>query len=1060
MRRTFRWITSIFSISLFFCLACGPALGQVTAGLASISGIVQDATGAAIPGARVEVSNPSKGIDLSLTTSEGGVFNAPSLLPASGYDVKVVKAGFSTYEVKDIDLAVGQDLNIVAPLTVAAATSQVEVIGTAPIVDGTKTDLSQVIGSQQILDLPINGRRVDSFVLLTPGVTNDGNFGLLTFRGVADGNTFLLDGNDSTEQFYGENNGRTRIASQISQDAVQEFQVVSADFSAEYGRAMGGVVNTVTRSGTNNFHGTTYFFYRNQDFNAKDAYASFNPDDWRLQSGASLDGPIIKNKLFFFFNGDFTRHDFPLVDSYVKSGVINTATQTFDSYSSSPGATSGPLGCGATPNLSPTPTAAQCTAINALLPRFFGAIPRTANQDLGFGRLDYRLSDNNTFSFSLNFMHFKSPNGLQQTAISSTSGAGVNSNGNDFARVRNGKAAWASLISASMVNNFRYGWNTDLQGDGLNPALNGSLGFLDVSAAGVTLGAINYLPRVEPSETRNEFGDDLSWTRGRHIFKFGADIATTNDYSYFIQSVHGSYTYTNLSAFALDYSGNTTGAKHWNSYSQSFGNPAVNTRINDYDFYAEDQWRMSDKLTANIGLRYEYSHLPQPTACNTSVPLTCHLNSPAKNFMPRIGLAYELDSKTVVRAGYGIYYARVMGATLQDLFTQNGVTTTSISLSGTNAAQLAAGPVFPSILSAPPAGATIGASNIQFAAPNWSAPYSEQGLLAVERQLAPSVSLTISGIWSRGVHLYSEFDTNLPPATNTTTATYAIAGSSATYTTPVLLGVGGASKVRPNPAFGAMVEDGNGVVSFYDGLTVQVNKRMSHGLQANLSYTWSHELDDGQGFGQASQNIFLSSASAWLVNGNFRGDYGDGLEDQPQRFSLSWIWSPTIVHRDGRLYKYLVNNWQLSSITTINSARPYGNPTIFTNGTAVPGMFSNTSINGYGLSSRVPFLPESSVWQPNSYRDDVRLSKILPFGERYKLYLNFEAFNISNSWSPTGMVTQGYTESGVCGSSANPCTLTPQSTVGLGAFRAGSGDALNPDGTEARRLQMSARLTF
>src|ERR1019366_2986127 len=146
----------------------------------------------------------------------------------------------------------------------------------------------------------------------------DGNFGLLTFRGVANGNNFLLDGNDSTNQFYVENNGRTRITSQISQDAVQEFQVVSANYSAGYGRAMGGVVNTVTRSGTNDLHGTLYTFYRNQAMIARDPYTPTNvsTNEWRLQSGASIGGPIIKDKLFFFINGDFTRRDFPLVDTY------------------------------------------------------------------------------------------------------------------------------------------------------------------------------------------------------------------------------------------------------------------------------------------------------------------------------------------------------------------------------------------------------------------------------------------------------------------------------------------------------------------------------------------------------------------------------------------------------------------------------------------------------------------------------------------------------------------------------------------------------------------------
>lgn len=1055
MGRTLRSsVLPALAVAIVFVMTVPPSYAQVSAGLSSISGIVRDPAGGVIGGADVVVENGSIGVRLELKTSDGGLFNAPSLQPAAGYDVTVDKPGFAHYEVKDITLSVGQNMNIVAPLTIATATTQVEVVATAPLVDDTKTDVSQVIGSQQILDLPINGRRVDTFVLLTPGVTNDGNFGLLTFRGVANGNTFLLDGNDSTEQFYGENAGRTRITSQISQDAVQEFQVVSADFSAEYGRAMGGVVNTVTRSGTNDYHGTGYFFYRNQNFNATDPFANgINPDDWRLQSGASLGGPIEKGKVFFFLNGDFTRRNSPIVDSYVNSNIDST-THNFKPFGSSNTATTSTLGCNPT-----IATPAQCSAINALLPRFFGNVPRTVDQDLLFGRIDYHLAEKNTFSFSLNYLHFVSPNGLQQTTVASTSGAAVNNNANDLVRVRNGKATWMSILNPSVVNNFRYGWDTDLQSDELNPALNGSLGFLDVSAAGVTLGAPNYLPRIEPSETRNEFADDVSWTRGRHIFKFGVDFATTSDYSYFIQNTHGSYSYSNLTNFALDFSGNTTGAKNWTTFSQTFGNPVTNTRINDYDFYAEDQWRVTDKLTANVGLRYEYSQIPQPPACNSAVPLTCSINSPAKNFMPRIGLAYRLNDKTVVRGGYGLFYARMMGATLQDLFTGNGVTTTAISLASSNGSQKAAGPVFPNILSAPPAGLAQSAVNIQFAAPNFSTPYSEQALIGIERQLAPSLALTVSGIWSRGIHLYSAIDTNMPPPTNTTTATYALPGGGS-YTTSVLLGVGGVTGRRPNTNFGGMYEDGNGVVSFYDGLAVQLNKRFSHGLQANVSYTWAHELDDGQGFGQATQNIFLSNANAWLVNGDFRGDYGNGLEDQPQRFSLSWIWAPTFVHRDGALYKYLVNNWQLSSITTINSSRPYGNPTISTSGTPVTGMFNTFSINGYGLSGRVPFLPESSVWQPASYRDDVRISKILPFGERYKLYLNFEAFNITNSWSPTSMNTRAFTEAGSCSAVPSTCALTALPTAGPGAFGTGSGDALNPDGTEARRLQVSARVTF
>jgi Carboxypeptidase regulatory-like domain/TonB dependent receptor/TonB-dependent Receptor Plug Domain len=1005
-------------------LAAGSAWAQAAAGLAGISGTVRDATGSVVPGAQVVVSNASKGVRLTLSTSEGGVFNAPALTPAAGYEVTVTKQGFAAYDVKDIELPVGQNINIVAALSVASTSSEVTVTAT-PSVDDTKTDVSQVIDTQQIMELPINARRVDSFVLLTPGVSNDGNFGLLTFRGVANGNSFLLDGNDSTEQFFVENNGRTRITSQISQDAVQEFQVVSEGFSAEYGRAMGGVVNTVTRSGGNELHGTAYYFFRNQSMIAHDPYANINPDEWRLQSGASLGGAIKKDKLFYFINGEFVRRNAPLVDSFIKAGVIDPVNQVF-------------LGCAA------PATPAQCAAVNTLVPRFFGLIPRTVAQDLGFGRLDYHLNDRNTISASLNFMRFNSPNGLQQTLVTSTTGAGVNSNGNDVGRVRNGKLSWTSVPTSNFVNEFRYGWNTDLEVDSLNPQLNGVLGLLDVSAASTTLGAVNYLPRVEPNETRNEFADNASWTKGRHIVKFGTDIASTNDYSYFIQNVNGNYTYQTITKFAQDFTGNTTGAKNWQSFTQTFGDAHLNARINDYDFYVEDSWRATKALTVNLGLRYEYAQLPQPKVCSTIYTDTCHIYSKPTNFMPRIGLAYKLDDKTVVRAGYGMYYARVPGATLQDLFVGNGVVTQSLSLSATQAAQLAAGPVFPNILTAPPSGVNVAANSFQFASPNWKTPYSEQAQFGIERQLARGLVFTPSFIWSRGVQLYSVRDLNLPTAT--TNFTYQIGDANGvptgqTYTTPVLIGS------RPDPRFGGIYQDENGVTSSYTAFVAQLNKRFSHGFQGTVSYTWSHEVDDGQSYGQSTNNLYLSNSFGWLQNGNYKADRGLGLEDQPQRLVISWIWAPKF-RGSGAVGKYVLNGWQLSSITTIGSRRPYGSPTVRLNDTPVAGMFSTFSLNGSGLSGRVPFWAVDSVYQPALYRADARLSKIIPFGEKYRVYLNFEAFNISNSWSPTSMTTQAFTEA------KGILTLTPA------AYNVGSSDAASPDGTEARRLQVSARFTF
>ncbi len=580
------------SVSLF---------GQAAGGAAGISGTVKDASNSAIPNAKVVISTASQGQVRTITTNAAGAFIAPALIPGPGYKVSVSAAGFSAYDVKDIDLQVGQTLDLQVKLEVGAAATQVEVAGTAPLVDAEKSDVSTVVNNQQIQELPINGRRVDSFVLLTPGVTNDATFGLLSFRGVAGNNSFLIDGNDNTEQFYDENAGRTRIQSQISQDAVQEFEVVSDDYSAEYGRAMGGVVNTVTKSGSNALHGTGFYYFRSTGFDAADPFAvvngvRLNPPEKRVEGGATVGGKIIKDKLFFLANFDLTHRLFPMVDSYVSNGVINAANDTW--------VTTGSTGCTA------PATPAQCNAINALLPRFFGLIPRTDDNDLGFGRLDYHPNEKNTFTAEFNFLRWWSPNGIQ-TGLSSTSGAGITGNGDDSVRVRNGKLGWTFVPNSTFVNTFRFGVDTDRQADSFDPAeLGNGLNYLDVSVAGVQLGPATYLPRVEPAETRYEFSDDATLIKSNHTIKFGFNYFTTEDYNYFISNAFGSYTYATPTAFAQDYSSPSgvvgpQGTKNWTGYSQTFGNPIADYRINELAWYVNDQWRVNDRFTLTLGIRWD-----------------------------------------------------------------------------------------------------------------------------------------------------------------------------------------------------------------------------------------------------------------------------------------------------------------------------------------------------------------------------------------------------------------------------------------------------------------------
>ena len=1018
------------SVAALLLLASTQVFGQ-TAGLGTISGVVVDATGSAVPAATVLVANESKGIRRELTTNGDGVFNAPALKPDNGYHVTVSKSGFSTFDAKDITLAVGQTVNLRIDLSVAASSTAIEVTSQAQLMEDAKTDVSQLVNSRQILDLPINGRRVDSFVLLTPGVVPDGTFGLISFRGVAGHNTFLTDGNDTTNSYYNENAGRTRIASQISQDAVQEFQVISNNFSAEYGHAMGGVVNTITKSGSNNVHGSVYWFFRNRTLNARDRYALINPPEWRHQVGGSLGGSIIKDKLFYFVNYEKTKRNFPLIASVTTSNLF-TAQGTL-----SP--TGGTCGAPATP--------AQCAAaITMLTTRNFGTIPRTYDQDLGLAKIDYILNQKNTLTLSLNYLRWVSPHGIQTQAVLND-GNGIGNNADSTVRTRYGLVRLTTIVAASIVNEARFGWFKDKLFDPASP----DLLYPGLGAAGLTvnstsnLGVATSYPRLNPSEQRFQFADNINWTLGKHTLKFGVDIDHVEDYQDQLSNQFGSFTYPTLSAYAADFSGNAAGAKNWTSYSQRFGTSVVDTNVSDFGFYVQDQYHVSSRLLVNLGARYDYAKLPQPTLVNPDYPTqTGRIPSAKDNFAPRAGLSYVLDKsrKTLFRAGYGIFYSRYQTGLVNTLFVNNNIYQKSITYQATTAAQLAAGPVYPNFLPStnfnPPAGTT----SITWADQNLRNPYTHQANIGLERQLTQNLGLTMSYVWSRGVRLYGVRDLNIGPLG--APITYNIADTSGTktgtFTMPTYRGP------RADPRYQRILQIENPGLAYYDGLIVQLNRRLTKGLQANLSYTWSHSIDFNQS--GASNNIFFSGSPTTLYNGDFSGEKGSAANDTRHRFVSSFVYSPTFVKSNSAVARYLINNWQLSGILTLQSSQSF-NSTVNVSGAAFSGALYTGSLNGSGGSNRVPFEALNNLNLDPITRFDGRIARKLPFSERFVGYLQFEAFNITNTPYDTSKRNAQYSLTSAT------ATLSPVATYG-----SGSASQAFPDGTNARRAQVSLRVVF
>ena len=398
----------------------------------------------------------------------------------------------------------------------------------------------------------------------------------------------------------------------------------------------------------------------------------------------------------------------------------------------------------------------------AFLNRQFQTLDRTADSELGFAKIDWRPTEADSFSFSANYLRWISPNGIQTQAVL-TNGNGIGNNANSTVRTRYGRAQWTRVVSANTVNEARFGWFKDRLFDDVNPELIPPVtGRLGLTVAGqANLGTSVDYPRLNPSEQRFQFVDTMNWNVGRHGLKFGADIITTQDYVNIRRNQNGSYTYNDFNAFALDYAG-TGGGKLWQAFSQTFGNAVIDFTTKDYAFFIQDQFRVTPSLTLNYGLRYELTDFQQPSQANPLYPQTGMIPEPRKNFAPRFGLAYSLpDQKTVLRGGYGLFYARTPGALLQNLYLNNGSYQPQLSLSGTVAGDLAIGPTFPTILPALPTGRNLGAVDAEFASPNLRSPYTQQADIAIERQLTENLGVTVSYLWSRGIGLYTTSDLNV-----------------------------------------------------------------------------------------------------------------------------------------------------------------------------------------------------------------------------------------------------------------------------------------------------------
>jgi len=1007
----------IFSLLvLSLVLSLGQVFAQSTV-TGAIIGNVTDPQGGVVPNATVTVTNLGTNNVVTVNTNQDGGYRV-SNLPPGNYSVETTVTGFAPAKAESIVVEVGQTTTVDLPLTLGTATAVVDVTAEAPVINTNSQDFATNVNQVSISELPINGRRAVNFVLLTPATVPDGTFGLVSFRGISGVlNNSQVDGGDNNQAWQSEERGRTRIGYVVSQSAIREFQVNTSNYSAEYGRSAGGVINTVTKSGTNEFHGELFEFYRNNKFGARNPRATrtilnpnftttvvgYKPDDVRHQFGGNVCGPIAKDRLFFCFTYDQQKRNFPGLAVFSNANYLNTVNRTSLTT----------LGL----------STAQIDSTLGFLASLTGETPRKGDQTIIFPKIDWNINQSNTFTASYNRLRWKSPAGLQTQATNTNA---RHSFGDDFVDVDTLNFRLQSTITPTLLNEARFQYSKELGRALSQEPLPGEPTTATTSqgmrspqvflTGGLTFGTTNNFERnAYPDERRTQFADTLTWSHGRHTFKFGGDFSHVFDRISNLRTETGSYSYSNINDFIVDYvrwqspstvisncfttgTGRTPGKCWTSNYAQGIGIQGLELSVNEYALFAQDDFRVNSRFTLNLGMRWEYQKLPDPILASTSsvvIPndgrtlaeATSTLPNDKDNFGPRIGFAWDVfgDSKTSIRGGIGIYYGRLMTAQVFNAMINTGNPggqgQVSIPVTAANA------PIFPNIV--PANTLSLGTAAIQFFQRSFESPTITQYDLVFERQIMKNTVVSVSYLGSLGRHLPTFIDLNLVPCSQRPTGSAACTNATTPTNFINYTIVGGPRAgqsflveqyTRLNNSLAQLTQIQDSVNSRYDALVFQGNRRFTDGLQFQASYTLAKSTDNLQ-----NSSIFpLNNAPYDPFNRTL--DFGPSNNDVRHKFVASAVYSPRWYKgSEGSIMNYVANGWTISPIVTFYSGKPYSYGTSGGNG-----------LNNSNGEFRFPFEPRNNLRLPNIFNVDLRVSKRFNFTERYNLELIAEAFNLFN----------------------------------------------------------------
>jgi hypothetical protein len=1146
------------------------AIGQ-TAATADLRGTVKDPNGAVIQGATVTVRDEARNLERSTQSNEAGYYTLLAL-PPGHYTLTVAARGFARLKARDVNLTVGQAADYPVLLQLPTAETEITVTGEPLLVETAKTSTSTTIGQQRIENLPINGRNYVNFSLTNSQVQRDAAPSLgpaptsgLNFGGQrARSNAVNVDGMDAVD------NGVNGIRSTLSQEGVQEFQIITNGYEAEYGRASGGVVNIITKSGTNDFHGSLFGYLRNRNIQAQNPFTNTpDPAFTRVQAGAAAGGAIKKDKTFAYFSFELTRrqetgfstigaNNFGLVPlanatsfglsagslvtpaqaQFLAGAPINPLTVAYAQLAAGGSAVSlsGTPGAPTALGFFPTTGAPLPGSFHSLLSQR-GNYPVSEKTELYSLRLDHKFNANNSLmvrgglspSDQTGIQVNAQNQGFGQNAFSRTSTQNYHDGSIGV------QDTW--ILGNTKINEMRYQYSR--RGLLYNFSRGPGGGDVAINIPGVAFFGREPFSFVDRVEQRHQFSDNFSLIKGRHSFKFGGDVNYLPITADFTVNFGGVYNFGELGGSSVSPAFSTFpnfsavqayGLGIPQVFIQGIGNPHDAFSMTSLGFFAQDSWRIRNNLTVNYGVRYDYELTPTFGAVNQlsqtaqdALNITQGIPRDSNNIAPRIGVAWDPkgDSKTVLRASYGMFYDHPLLALAFDSDVADGSQApqfilfggapcnpaappspaAALNLNATNAFQglLGVGNCLPPGLAtaanfidaqqrfnptpnAPSVfanqaylGAGVPLISQPFGFPtgkNFQYGYAEQAGFSIERDLGHEFAVSATYNFTGGHHLNRPINANpanfkaivenweranawavanaQPLFTNPLTIATCNVGPAGAFVPPALLSFFRPSGINPSLAavfapcaglanvvagqyrlglgtpvpFSDMVANFSNGSSVYNGMTLNLRKRMKNHYEFLASYTWSHAIDDSTDLQsllspqddthpeQERANSTFDQRHRFVFSGIYQsGKPGSGFWG---KFFTDWTLAPIVEFSSGRPFNIVTatdQNFNFSTSTDRPNAVAPGTPTNAcgfptvaskaspTGAFQIPCFIDSNPLDGSFTGTLNGNLGRNAGTRPMTIFTDMRVAKAITFTERARLDAIVDMFNVINRFN-------------------------------------------------------------